>query len=172
MSEDSFKCGTWGADIPPDVRARMDEDRRLARARMDGAKPLVGVGVMVLREGHVLLGLRKGSHGAGEWAFPGGHLEYMEAAEDCIRRELAEECGIEVQNLRFQYCANVRKYAPKHYVHLGFVADWKSGEPEVIEPDKCECWRWFPLSQLPEPLFEFARMGLDNILKMKPFQER
>jgi 8-oxo-dGTP diphosphatase len=139
---------------------------------MSNLNPLVGVGVMVIRDGCVLLGKRKGSHGAGEWAFPGGHLEHMETAEDCIRRELAEEVGIEVCEIRFQYCANVRKYAPKHYVHLGFAAVWKSGEPEVIEPDKCECWGWFRLDKLPEPLFEFARMGLDNLLGMRPFQER
>ncbi len=32
-----------------------------------------GVGVMILKDGTVLLGRRKGSHGEGEWAWPGGH---------------------------------------------------------------------------------------------------
>ena len=48
--------------------------------------PKVGVGVMVLKDGKVLLTRRKGSHGAGEYSFPGGHLEYMESFEDCARR--------------------------------------------------------------------------------------
>ena len=39
----------------------------------------VGIGVIILKDGKVLLGKRKGSHGAGEYAFPGGHLEYMES---------------------------------------------------------------------------------------------
>jgi 8-oxo-dGTP diphosphatase len=77
----------------------------------------VGVGVMVLKDGEVLLGLRNGSHGAGEWAFPGGHLEYMETFEDCAKRETLEECGVEIQNIRFQLLANLRQYGPKHYVH-------------------------------------------------------
>ncbi len=68
--------------------------------------PKVGVGVMILKEGKVLLGKRKGSHGAGEYSFPGGHLEYMESFEDCARREIEEECGIKVKNLRFQYLTN------------------------------------------------------------------
>jgi len=134
--------------------------------------PLVGVGVMVVKGSKILLGKRKGAHGAGEYAFPGGHLEHMESAEDCIRRELAEECGIEVCNIRFQYCANVRKYAPRHYVHLGFTADWKSGEPQTLEPDKCEGWAWYGELELPQPLFEFARMGLDSMTGLRPFQER
>ena len=38
--------------------------------------PRVGVGVMIQnKKGEVLLGLRQGSHGAGEWSFPGGHNE-------------------------------------------------------------------------------------------------
>ena len=50
--------------------------------------PRVGVGVIVLREGRVLLGRRLGSHGAGTWQFPGGHLEAFERVEDCARREV------------------------------------------------------------------------------------
>jgi 8-oxo-dGTP diphosphatase len=45
----------------------------------DDSRPKVGVGVMVLKNGKVLIGKRKGAHGAGEWAWPGGHLEYMES---------------------------------------------------------------------------------------------
>ena len=53
-------------------------------------KPKVGVGIMILKNGKVLLGKRKGSHGEGEFAFPGGHLEYMESFANCAKREIAE----------------------------------------------------------------------------------
>ena len=124
-------------------------------------KPKVGVGVMVLKDGKVLLTRRKGSHGAGEYSFPGGHLEYMESFEDCAIRETHEECGLKIQNIRFLYLTNVKKYAPKHYVHIGVVADWKSGEPQIMEPDKAESWNWYELDKLPEPLFEFCKLSFD-----------
>ena len=73
-------------------------------------KPKIGVGVIVIKENKVLLGKRKGSHGEGEYAFPGGHLEYMETIEDCARRETLEETGIKIKNIRFQFLANVHKY--------------------------------------------------------------
>ena len=45
----------------------------------DKKYPKVGIGVMILNDqNQVLLGLRQGSHGAGEWSFPGGHLEFGE----------------------------------------------------------------------------------------------
>ncbi len=116
---------------------------------------------MLLKDGQVLLTKRKGSHGEGEYAFPGGHLEYLESFEDCARRETKEECGIEIQNIRFLYLTNVTKYAPKHYVHIGLIADWKSGEPQNLEPDRSDGWRWYDLGKLPEPLFEFCRLSFD-----------
>ncbi len=119
---------------------------------------------MILRDGKVLLGKRKGSHGKGEYAFPGGHLEYMESFEACAKRETEEECGIKIKDIRFQFLSNVKKYAPKHYVHINLLADWESGELRNREPDKCEGWGWYELDKLPEPIFEMSRQGIVSFL--------
>ncbi len=116
-------------------------------------RPKVGVGIMILKEGRILLGKRKAAHGAGEYAFPGGHLEYMESYVECALREIAEECGIKVKNIRFLYVSNIKQYPPKHYAHINLVADWESGEPKVLEPEKCEGWDWYNLDNLPRPVF-------------------
>ena len=123
-------------------------------------RPLVGVGVTVLRGSKVLLGRRRGSHGAGEYSSPGGHLDYLESFDACARRETREECGIELGSIRFQFVANVTRYAPKHYVHVGLLADWASGEPRVLEPDKCYDWAWYPVDSPPQPLFEMTRLAM------------
>ncbi len=117
---------------------------------------------MVLKDGKVLLALRKGSHGQNEYAFPGGHLEYMESFEDCARRETHEECSLEIENIRFRFVANVTKYAPKHFVHVGLVADYKSGEPTLREPERSGPWAWYPLDQLPQPMFEMCRLSFES----------
>lgn len=128
----------------------------------EAQRPRVGVGVMILKDGKVLLGKRKGSHGEGEWASPGGHLEYMEGFEECARRETKEECDIEIKNVRFQFLANLIKYAPKHYAHIGLIADWASGDPRVCEPEKCEEWKWFELSELPKQMFETGILAMES----------
>jgi 8-oxo-dGTP diphosphatase len=129
---------------------------------MERNEPKVGVGVMIIKHGTVLLARRRGAHGAGEYAFPGGHLEYMESFEQCARRETLEECGIELENVRFQFVANVHTYTPKHYVHIGLLADWKSGAPEVLEPEASGPWDWYHVDNLPQPLFAMCRLAVES----------
>jgi 8-oxo-dGTP diphosphatase len=119
----------------------------------------VGIGVAIIKYANglpfVLLGQRKGSHGAGEWAFPGGHLEYLESFEATAFREIAEEIGsdFEVANLRTVAITNLTEYAPKHYLDIGMSCDWVSGNAVIMEPDKCAEWRWFDINNLPESRF-------------------
>ena len=120
--------------------------------------PRIGVGVLVMRDGRVLLGRRRGSHGEGEWAPPGGRLEAGESVEECARRELAEETGLQLQRVvagpwnehHFQHTPDGR---PLHYVTLFAVATGVAGEPALLEPDRCDGWSWHAWSALPTPLF-------------------
>jgi 8-oxo-dGTP diphosphatase len=128
---------------------------------MEEHRPKVGVGVMIVKEGKILLGKRLVSHGVNEYSFPGGHLEHLESVEECAVRETREEAGIEIQNIRFVCLTNIANHPPKHYLTIGMVADWKSGEPSVMEPDKSESWAWYDLENLPAPLFN----SIPNFIK-------
>ncbi len=114
--------------------------------------PKVGLAVMVLKDGKVLLGKRKGAHGAGAYAFPGGKLEFGESFADCAKREVREETGIEIEHIRFLRLLNFKSYG-KHFVDIGLLVDWKTGTPQVLEPENCEGWEWYPIENLPKPLF-------------------
>jgi ADP-ribose pyrophosphatase YjhB (NUDIX family)/catechol 2,3-dioxygenase-like lactoylglutathione lyase family enzyme len=117
-------------------------------------QPRVGVGVFVLRDGLVLLGQRLGSHGAGTWALPGGHLEFGETVERCAMREVHEETGLTVDVVaRGPYTNDVLDDVGKHYVTVFVLAHAPHGEPELREPAKCAEWRWCRWNDLPTPLF-------------------
>lgn len=114
----------------------------------------VGVGAIVVRDGKVLLGYRRGSHGEGTWALPGGHLEYGENAADCAIREVAEETGLRIHDIRpGPYTNDIFDAEGMHYVTLFVVASCHDGEAAILEPEKCDAWRWFYWDNLPEPLF-------------------
>lgn len=118
----------------------------------------VGVGAFVLQSSKqdpqnptFLIGKRLGSHGAGTFALPGGHLEFGETPEQCAAREVLEETGLEVKNVRFLTATNdILKKDKKHYITMFMVCERLSekDEPRVTEPDKCEGWEWSSWEEL------------------------
>jgi 8-oxo-dGTP diphosphatase len=120
---------------------------------MTEGAPRIGVGVLVIRDGLVLLGERRGSHGAGTWALPGGHLEHGEEPLSCARRELLEETGLVAGAVAPGPYSSDLFAEGLHYVTLFVVASGVTGEAVVREPEKCARWGWFRWSALPVPLF-------------------
>ena len=59
--------------------------------------PRVGVGAVVLDGGRVLLVRRGKPPLMGKWSLPGGLVELGETTREAIRREVAEECGLEIR---------------------------------------------------------------------------
>lgn len=126
-------------------------------------QPMVGVGVIIVRDGRVLLGRRAGSHGAGAWALPGGHLEFGESIERCARREVREETGLELRAITAApYTNDVMAAEGKHYVTCFVQAEPAPGEARVLEPAKCEGWSWFAWSALPDGLFQPLQNLVDS----------
>ena len=125
-------------------------------------RPLIGIAVIVTKDNRVLLGKRKNTHGAGTWAFPGGHLEYKESIEACAVREVFEETGLSIKNLRFgPFTNDIFTAEKKHYVTLFVIAEHDSGEPEVKEPHKCEEWKWSEWPPKLQPCF----LPINNLLR-------
>jgi 8-oxo-dGTP diphosphatase len=69
----------------------------MTSAREYPSVPRVGVGAVVLDGGRVLLVRRGQPPLAGKWSLPGGLVELGETTREAIRREVAEECGLEIR---------------------------------------------------------------------------
>lgn len=114
----------------------------------------VGIAVFVFKDGKFLMQQRQGSHGAGSWSVPGGHLELGESFEDTARREVKEETNLEITNIRFGAVTNDNfTDEGKHYVTIWMVSEWKSGAEYITEPEKCLKQEWHTFDDLPSPLF-------------------
>ncbi len=123
--------------------------------------PKVGVEVLIKKNNKVLLGKRKKSHGTNTWAPPGGHLEFGESIEECAKREVLEETGIQIKNPKIVTLTNdIFKEEGKHYITIFLITDTKE-EPIAREPELCEKWEWFSWYDLPKPLF----LPIQNLLK-------
>lgn len=121
----------------------------------DRASFHVGANCIVMRNGMVLLGLRKGS-GEGYWGLPGGHLEWGERLADAALRELEEETGMRAEHAEFVGIVNdvrERSGETQHRIQIAFLIEDAKGEPENLEPEKCYEWQWFSLEDLPDTLW-------------------
>lgn len=140
----------------------------------DTTRPLVGIGV-IIKKGKKILLLKRGqkvSHGRGEWGLTGGYLELGETLEEAAIREVKEETSLEISDPKFVGVFNARDYLlkdEKHIVNLVFVASWRNGEPQNLEPEKCEETGWFSLNQLPSPLFKHTEKALICYKKEKSY---
>jgi 8-oxo-dGTP diphosphatase len=119
----------------------------------------VGVGVVVQSTGHqglVLVGRRKGSHGSGSLALPGGHLESGETIANCAVREIKEECNLDLDATSVRLLGVTQDVFPeparKHYVTLIVIAAVLPRSPPLqnMEPEKCVAWEWLSLEGLKE----------------------
>jgi ADP-ribose pyrophosphatase YjhB (NUDIX family) len=98
------------------------------------ARPIVGIGIAVLRPGAVLLVRRGRPPNRGAWSLPGGAQELGETAEEAARRELLEETGLTVGPLHLVANVDSIHRDPDgrvrfHYTILDFTALWDGGEP-------------------------------------------
>lgn len=109
-------------------------------------------GILIVRDGQVLLVHRGREPYKGYWDIPGGFLNPEELPEAGAVREAREETGLDVQLLAFL------GFYMDHYVYQGersailniyFVAS-ATGEPEA--GDDADSCRWFPLGDLPEEI--------------------
>ena len=134
--------------------------------KMTDRRPHVGMGVLVMRRGRVLLGRRRGSHGEGYYAAPGGHIEFGESFEEAARREVREETGLEIADLKLLSVGNYvfkREDGERHYIDVDFVCEAPAGEPQLAEPGKCDGWDWYDLDDLPQPLFVVTRRMIESL---------
>lgn len=123
---------------------------------------LIGVAVIWNDQGNILIDRRpqKGLLG-GLWEFPGGKIEPGETVEDCIKREILEELGIEIEvgdhliTIDHAYTHFRVTLTVHHCRHKG-------GEPQPIE---CDEVRWVTLDEIDQ--YPFPKANVDIIKALR-----
>ena len=74
---------------------------------------------------------------SGLWGVPGGKIDYGETIETALKREMREEVGLEIHDLKFAFNSEIiedpKFYKPMHFVSLEFVARSESSDVVINE---------------------------------------
>jgi 8-oxo-dGTP diphosphatase len=113
--------------------------------------PRVGVGAVVLDRGRVLLVRRGGQPSSGRWSLPGGLVELGETTADAVRREIREECGIDITvaglaGVVDRVTRDAEGRVRYHYVLVDYLA-FTDTDAVVAGTDAAEC-RWVEIERV------------------------
>lgn len=115
------------------------------------------------RTTRILFGRRYQAAGEGQWALPGGHVEWNETPLSTARRELLEETGLVGGDATvgagfFTYSTEIP------YAHVPVLFADVEGVPEVIPGERFSELGYFRLDDLPRPMFEPSRRAVETLL--------
>ena len=125
--------------------------------------PRISPAVIVrIERGDQLLLARSPHFAPGVYSTLAGFVEPGESLEETVAREVREEVGVEVRNIRY---FGSQPWPFPHSLMIGFVADWESGEIRPQEGE-IEDAGWFELDGLPglPSRFSIARALLDDFI--------
>ena len=131
----------------------------------------VGVGAIILDESGRLFLARRGEEARNErglWEFPGGAVEFGERLEDALAREMSEEFGVQiVVGELLDVVDHILPAEGQHWVSPTYLCRIRSGEPRILEPNKCSAIGWFLPGEIPQDLTVITRQNLAHYLARK-----
>ena len=117
----------------------------------------------VIKDKQILLSQYAAFRGRGMHTIIAGFVEPGETLEECIHREVFEEVGVRVKNIRY---LKSQPWPFPNSLMMGFVAEYDSGEITVDEKEIANA-DWFDLNSLPEtpPPLSIARRIIDWVVE-------
>ena len=111
----------------------------------------VGVGAAIFNsERKIFLMLRgaKAKNERGKWDCPGGAVEFGETFEASLKREVREEHNVDIEVIELLgICDHIISEEKQHWVAPTYICKIVKGEPEILEPEKCDEIGWFALDE-------------------------
>lgn len=121
--------------------------------------------LILTRDGKVLMSRRFNTGwGDGSYSLVAGHLDGGETFLEAMVREAREEAGIEIDEKDLKVVHVMHRMTDHERIDFFMRAGRWSGEPRIMEPDKCDDMGWFPLDSLPENTIPYVRQAIEKVM--------
>ena len=136
-------------------------------AKQQFPEPIVGA-VIFNPQGEIFL--LKSHKWKDKYVIPGGHIEFGESFEEALKREMLEETGFKIYNIKFfclhEFIFNKAFWQKKHFVFLNFTCQTRSRKVKLNEEAQGFTWAT-PKEALKLPLEPFTRDTIKKYLKRR-----
>lgn len=113
-------------------------------------------------QGHILISRRKPElTNGGKWEFPGGKLWFGESPEDCLKREIKEEMGIDIA-VRYPFHLVNFSYREKTILLIGYICEFLGGQWKLMDHDRV---LWVERGKLSE--YDFSAADIPIVCKLE-----
>lgn len=135
-------CGACGRETTPVATER---SRRCEGCAINFYPRVAPAMIILIHRGEEALLARSKASGGRFHSTLAGFVEPGESLEECVHREVLEEVGVTVKNLRY---FGSQPWPFPHSLMLGFHAEWESGELKIDESELIDAG-WFRYDALP-----------------------
>lgn len=135
-------------------------------------RPYVAANAVIIKiirdKEYILLGKRKNVAGANHYYLPGGHIKIGEKIEESLKREIEEEIGLNIEVGKFLWIEE--NFQGPHHITFYYqgILTKPHQKPKNLEPKKCYGWDFYPIDNLPKPLWQ----TLEKFLKENQNKKR
>ncbi len=137
-------------------------------------KVVPSVYLVLMKDNRILLSRRHNTgYFDGDYSFPAGHLDGDEPLKQAMVREAKEEINVimDPADLELVHTMN-RRIPDNERVDFFFRAKKWQGEPEIMEPNKCDDLSWFEPNNLPRNIIPYIKQAIDSFLNNMIYSER
>jgi 8-oxo-dGTP diphosphatase len=131
---------------------------RLKIIRVTQKKFTASVGVIITNSDEKILLLEHFLRPGSGWGIPGGFIEHGEQPEQAVRRELREETGIELENIRMLRVRTLSR-------HIEFLFRAESNDKAEVKSREISSLDWFEVDKMPAEMSPIQKSVVEKVLR-------